>query len=935
MQTFYRAWLTVLLSCRCIFVIAQTKQSFKAFTAPIDSFRSRLPIEKLYLQTDRNDYAAGDTLWFKAYLFNSDLLRSGTRSGLLYVELDDSNNKMVKRQLVPLAQGLSWGCLAIDPKDTPDGIYTLRAYTNWMRNFGEDRIFTKTFYITAPNNNPRLVATNFKATQQQGKDNIQAILQFTGLNKQPVQLKDMQLKVMSGKHTLFNSKARTALDGQISLNFTLPDNIPVKNLIIISQDVVKGETVPGAMAIPIALNRPENTDLQFMPEGGNLVAGIPAHIAFKAIAEDGNGADLEGKIYSSNQTLIGTFKTLHAGMGAFDMTPQPGENYTAKITLPDGSVKTYPLPLVSLSGTGLKVMAKGPDSLELTLSATADLAGKGNSYYLAGQARGVVCYGAVITFTHQVVKITVANSIFPSGIAHFTLLNAGHQPLNERIIYVNHQDNLQISVVPGKAIYAPHDSIALQLQVSDKSGKPVSASLSLAVTDDNQVAIDSTASNIFNSLLLTGDLKGTVEHPGYYLDNDHPETLTALDNLMLTQGWVGYNWTEIYGPPLKPTYAAEPTFIVKGNVNNLFNKPMDGAQVTLLSKKPVLFSQAVTGKDGKFAFKGIIPVDTALFFIQARTKNGKDFGVDITVDEFAAPVFTSAIEHPAPWYVNSDTATLRNRQNREIKQIEDYNLTHKGTLLNTVVIADKKIVNGSENLNGPGEADQVLDETDLEKVPKKTIDELLLQYIKDFKFYGLWLPCDTCRVVPAYYMLKDKLINFIIDGVDMNFLFKQSRSVQTPWALDRMEFLKKYLSYLTAEEIKGIEIISSFQYASRYGLKYLGPTVPQDRYAFVEITTRDGKGPFMKKTPGNYLYRALPYTLPKTFYRPRYTAATKPNGADLRATIHWEPQIVTDSTGRANVSFYSADKPGKYTVIVQGADLNGAVGYRRSAIIIK
>jgi hypothetical protein len=91
----------------------------------------------------------------------------------------------------------------------------------------------------------------------------------------------------------------------------------------------------------------------------------------------------------------------------------------------------------------------------------------------------------------------------------------------------------------------------------------------------------------------------------------------------------------------------------------------------------------------------------------------------------------------------------------------------------------------------------------------------------------------------------------------------------------------------------------------------------------------------MKKTPGTYVYKPMPFAPIKEFYRPRYSVKNKSTGTDTRSTIHWEPNIITDARGCATISFYSADKPGTYTVQLQGTDLNGAVGYLRTNIMVK
>ena len=105
--------------------------------------------------------------------------------------------------------------------------------------------------------------------------------------------------------------------------------------------------------------------------------------------------------------------------------------------------------------------------------------------------------------------------------------------------------------------------------------------------------------------------------------------------------------------------------------------------------------------------------------------------------------------------------------------------------------------------------------------------------------------------------------------------------------------------------------------------------------AYIEITTRSGHGPFTQKTQGTYYYRPLAATLPKQFYSPRYKIKSAVTGSDLRSTIHWEPDIITDTAGNATLSFYCADIPANYTITLQGIDLNGSLGFKRKEIIVK
>src|SRR5688572_482230 len=80
----------------------------------LDSWSARSPIEKVYLHLDRENYVAGETALFKAYLY-SDYLPD-TISSVLYVELASSDGMVINRSIVPVLLGSGRG--HIDIPDT-------------------------------------------------------------------------------------------------------------------------------------------------------------------------------------------------------------------------------------------------------------------------------------------------------------------------------------------------------------------------------------------------------------------------------------------------------------------------------------------------------------------------------------------------------------------------------------------------------------------------------------------------------------------------------------------------------------------------------------------------------------------------------------------------------------------------------------------------
>jgi hypothetical protein len=923
----------------------------KAYTGALTSIRELKPIEKLYLQTDKPYYSVGDTLRFKGYLLNADYLTPAVYSGLLYVELDDEQGKKVKRIMVPVENGLTWGDMALDSADIPNGTYTLRAYTNWMRNFGEDYIFKKTIAISKSTGNPLLVKANFK---QMGSK-VEAQLVFSLLDGRIQAFKDVDLKVMNGKRTLSRDKVVTGVDGSVKVSFTVPEGTGALSI----QAATPGS---GLLNIPVSINRKENTDVQFLPEGGQLVAGLKSKVGFKAINEDGKGIAVTGNVTDSKGNNVASFASAYAGMGSFEFTPAANEIYTARV---DGITKVYNLPAVKLSGTTLTVISTNPDSLKVHIAASAEARGP---YYLIAHSRGVVCYAqSVNSFP---LNKTIAKKLFPTGIVRFSLINAANLPVNERIAFINHHDEMRVSVVPHQTSYGTRDSIALAIKVTDKTGAAVQGSFSLAVTDDDQVKQDSLGSNILTNLLLTSDLKGNIEEPDYYFNGNKE---SDLDNLMLTQGWVGYDWKEVFQPKLPFAFKPEKEFVVAGRVTNAFGKPIEKSNVVLFASNPLAIKDTLTDNTGRFVFKDLFPVDTAIFKLQARNKRGKEFNVGIEIDLLKLPTFAPA-KMLNPWYLNSDSAALNNSRTRTIesKALSEYK--GEGTVLNEVNVKAKKFVKESKNLNGAGEADEIIDEEELKKMDKTTLSELLYQRFPGFGVTGFTPPrreypeslqraahlardlamisSDSERrgvvgLIVANrhkpwrqsYTLRNQEVHFIIDGMDLD-KFYPDEMAEKPGDTKRYMFIKNYLDYFTAEDITGIELMLNAKYTNAYNSDFeLNPerVGRTGAFAYFEITTRAKKGPFMKVTPGTYLHKTLPFSLPKQFYSPRYTVKNKAAGVgtDLRSTIFWEPNIITDKDGKAALSFYSADKAANYTVIVEGADLDGALGFGKQQIKIK
>lgn len=936
----------MLMVHQCCFAQSDAlKQQLLKVKDAADSSVMKNPAEKIYLQLDKHTYTPGDTLWFKAYLFHAPTLGLSARSGIMYLDIATDSNVMVKRLRLPVEQGLSWGNISL--KSLPAGNYILKAYTNWMRNFNGAGTFYARFTISDDGGSNWLANYTSTIITANGQNRADIKLLLSDFNKMPVIAKNVQLYINRDKRVLYKKTIETDEHGLIDVNFKLPANVSGLRVAVRDND---GNSVN----IPLNIELPGNADLQFMPESGNLVAGLPAHVAFKAIGADGRGIDVTGTVFDRNKQRVADFSSLHLGMGSFNFQVKEGEKYHAIVTLPGGVSKEFALPEVKNSGTILKVNeVAGSDSVNVSAYATADIVNSGNTYFLIGKSRQTICYAATFDFTENGhVSKTLSKKLFPTGVTHFILANAKSETLNERLVFMNQHDGIRLNITNDKIAYIPHDSLAMHVAVSDLLGNPVKSNFSLAVTDDALVHTDPLNNeNIFTSIFLTSELKGYIEQPGYYFNLTNKQSKEALDNLMLTQGWVNYDWP---AEKSRPIFAAENEFAVKGTVVNVFNRPVKKMKVSLLSSSPLLVSSVLTDDGGNFLFHNFPRIDSPLFVL----KTARNFNVSILIKDPSPPEFAAAYAPvPMPWYVSRDTSILAAIKNNRVKQSLADSLPAGQHMLKEVKVTAKKIVKGSQNLNGPGNADMAFDEADVEKAGKQNWLQFLEQNVPgfrvgsihrplniynlfeigryyDFKFSlqdkgstdlvsGVSMSGDTYNF--PWYFIDGKPLKLIVDGISFSQMLK-SPNIDEPNFLT----LKNYLERYNAEDIKGVEIITSAKYASEYFNRFVTWKYHLNitDIAFVEITTRSGKGPAIQNTPGSYLYKPLALSIPSKFYRPRYLVNdTTKHAPDLRSTIHWEPNIVTGTDGKATISFYTADKPSTYTYILEGTDMDGSVGY--------
>src|SRR5215217_3325417 len=117
------------LTAGCLLCICLHAQRFDSILNRLDA---EYPQEKLYLQFDRSVYNAGETIWFKAYLFTGNNLSLISKT--MYAELIDEKGKILQRVAAPLLKSSAASSFDI-PVNIEGEVLFVKAYTKWMLNF--------------------------------------------------------------------------------------------------------------------------------------------------------------------------------------------------------------------------------------------------------------------------------------------------------------------------------------------------------------------------------------------------------------------------------------------------------------------------------------------------------------------------------------------------------------------------------------------------------------------------------------------------------------------------------------------------------------------------------------------------------------------------------------------------------------------------------
>lgn len=596
---------------------------FEKIAAKLALFNRHYAPEKVYLQFDRTFFEPGEAIWFNAYLRDANSLKASTKSEILQVELLAPNGSVLKKISLLAKGGTAAGDFQLD-KTASGGMYKIKAYTNWQLNTGD--VFERDIQVQATVL-PRLrMELDFLREAYGSGDRAEAKLDLNTLANQPLSNHEFTATVSLDGQRFTEVKGRTNGSGHTRIKFDLPKNLTTNDGLLNVLIQYNGQTESISRSVPIVLNK---IDLQFLPEGGDMVAGLPGTVAFKALNEFGKPADVEGEIFNSKGLKISSFRSYHQGMGAFDLLPEPGETYHARLTKPEGISEKFGLPDAYPRGFTLRVtpsLIPHPsflknDSLQVEISSTEN-----EPLNIALVSNGEIYFTQTLPALAGSHRVKIPTATLPIGIAQVTLFDSREIPRAERLVFLNPHKKLNVSILTNKEKYLPREKVEMTVKVTDERGLPMPGRFSLAVADDNLLTFaDDKQGHILAHLLLESDLTGKVEEPNFYFDKKekHPEKnqLLALDYLMMTQGWRRFGWDKIlWEPPVAMQFDNEKAVMI-GQVLDYQNRPIPNLEVKIDGTNHT----ATTDEQGRFTLDTLFAWTRFMIELNGKPQYTGDF----------------------------------------------------------------------------------------------------------------------------------------------------------------------------------------------------------------------------------------------------------------------------------------------------------------------
>jgi hypothetical protein len=345
----------------------------------------------------------------------------------------------------------------------------------------------------------------------------------------------------------------------LDIRFKLPADVfgkavPNATLSVNIQD--GSDTEPIVRPIPLVT---KSLKVEFFPEGGELIEGLPGRVYFQVRTPAGKPADLKGYIADGAEKIeVATLTDaenpgVNRGQGVFTLTPKPGAKYFLKLISPAGINEPtndgFPLPETKADGVALTAL-DAVTAKDGAIRVRVQIAKGTKTLHVGAYSRGrLIAHQKLEVAAGKPVDVSLKGDDPAGGVTRITVFEEPQTeaqgraqliPRAERLVYRAPGESLILNAQPEKERYTPAGKVRLELSAHNEKEAPTPAVLLVAVVNRSVITMaDNKTDRLMPThFLLSGDVKNPaeLEHADFLL-TDHPKAAMALDLLLGTQGW--------------------------------------------------------------------------------------------------------------------------------------------------------------------------------------------------------------------------------------------------------------------------------------------------------------------------------------------------------------------------------------------------------------
>ncbi len=507
------------------------------FVKRVETYQKQNPQELVYLHTDREIYAAGDQIRFRAYVRDLYSPSSPSISKNLHILLVDQSGNTQQEKIFQLNNKQSEGEFILN-NSLSEGEHKLIAWTDGMeiglaKNVYQKRVFIKARYFPEV-----IIKLSAGQTRYLPGDLAQIKIELTNTIGKPLKRKKVSYMASYNGASFEAKETKTNKEGKVSIDLALPENDDLGITIVEVAVENMGNTSLNSILVPTSKTP---IWLDFAPEGGLFLNGFETQIGFRAYDYLGNAVEIEGELLNQDDKLVKTIKTTGVGFGSFTVEANASTSLKVRLTKPSGIDIDFKIPEVQTMGVQLALESRNSTSLNFTVN--TDIKDAAIPLHAVGEMNGNLLFEKRFNLKIKSEFSIPITPNLPSGILKVNLLNRTGQVLAHRSVYLSGKNTI-IRQSPTQKKNKKAQLSLIEARIQDSENQAVRAFLSVSVTDKYLAPEWKPVQDIMSWFLL-GPSASYAAFPTGFLANPSLEDKKIIDHYMLFQMNNDLDWEKI------------------------------------------------------------------------------------------------------------------------------------------------------------------------------------------------------------------------------------------------------------------------------------------------------------------------------------------------------------------------------------------------------